>query len=398
MSKRKFITLALAGSLGLTSLFTPMMSTEAASTVSEYDTLISELVSEENNIVEKLNTLKEEIKVNEAEAIKLAGQMAETKIELEKLKAEIEALKAIIEQRTAQLETQARGVQVMGSSSNVISFLLNAESMDDIVGRINVVSTLIDSNRQGLQQQQDDKDLVEAKEAEVAHKQEEQKTLAQKLETQKVTLKSQKLEEEKVLAKISSDKAIAQKERNILAERARAEAEAKAAAAAAAVKAKQVQVASSKVSANTASVSTSSSAVSTPVIASSGGWTRPATGGYVSSRYGYRWGSLHAGIDIADRSNGGNGPIAIIAAKAGTVTTAGFHYSYGNYVVINHGNGLSTLYAHMLGNLNVSSGQAVSAGQRLGTMGSTGDSTGYHLHFEIHQNGSRVNPENYMSF
>ena len=79
--------------------------------------------------------------------------------------------------------------------------------------------------------------------------------------------------------------------------------------------ARRVQVASSQSYANTGSVTASSSNASAPIITSSGGWVRPASGGYVSSRYGFRSGFMHRGIDIADRSNGGNGAISILAAK-----------------------------------------------------------------------------------
>ena len=87
-----------------------------------------------------------------------------------------------------------------------------------------------------------------------------------------------------------------------------------------------------------------------------------------------------------------------MAAKSGIVTTAAYASDYGYYVIINHGNGLSSLYAHMLPGMNVSVGQRVEQGQKLGIMGSTGFSTGVHLHFEIRENGVRKNPELFMSF
>lgn len=388
MNKKKLVAFALAGTMSFATFITPDSNVLAApSTVSEFDSLISELTAEEKEITNKLDILQKEINENEAEAVKIAAEIENTKAELEKLKVEIEALKELIEQRTEHIGNAARSVQVMGSSDNIIDFLLGADSIDEVFNRIEVVSTLIRANHKVINQQQEDKELVEAKEVEFSLIQEEQEALASQLNVHKEKLESNKAKQNTELAKLSSEKATAVKERAALVAKIEAE-----------EAARRVQVASSQSYANSGSVSTSSSNASAPVVTSSGGWVRPAAGGYVSSRYGYRWGSMHRGIDIADRSNGGNGPIAILAAKSGTVTTAGYHGSYGNYVVINHGNGLSTLYAHMLGNLNVSSGQSVSAGQKLGTMGSTGNSTGYHLHFEILENGNRVNPEKYMSF
>ncbi|MFZ2572392.1 MAG: LysM peptidoglycan-binding domain-containing protein, partial [Trichococcus flocculiformis] len=130
-----------------------------------------------------------------------------------------------------------------------------------------------------------------------------------------------------------------------------------------------------------------------------GAFIKPASG-YISSPFGYRTSPIngaqefHRGVDIA-----GSGTIS--AAQAGVVEVATYHYSYGNYVVINHGkiNGVTikTLYAHMQSGLSVSVGQTVSQGQKIGVMGTTGSSTGVHLHFEVQENGAVVNPMNYIN-
>ena len=130
-----------------------------------------------------------------------------------------------------------------------------------------------------------------------------------------------------------------------------------------------------------------------------GAFIKPASG-YISSPFGYRTSPIngaqefHRGVDIA-----GSGTIS--AAQTGVVEVATYHYSYGNYVVINHGkiNGVTikTLYAHMQSGLSVSVGQTVSQGQKIGVMGTTGSSTGVHLHFEVQENGAVVNPMNYIN-
>jgi murein DD-endopeptidase MepM/ murein hydrolase activator NlpD len=118
----------------------------------------------------------------------------------------------------------------------------------------------------------------------------------------------------------------------------------------------------------------------------SGTFIWPASGGYVSSQMGNRWGRKHQGIDIARPSSYG-----IVAADNGVVTTTGSHSTYGNRVIITHNNGYETLYAH-LSSISVKVGQTVPQGTKIGVMGSTGRSTGVHLHFEVFKNGSNINP------
>jgi len=109
------------------------------------------------------------------------------------------------------------------------------------------------------------------------------------------------------------------------------------------------------------------------------------TSGHISQRYSW----YHPAVDIASGDSPG-----IVAAQGGSVVAAGWNAGgYGNYVVIDHGNGYKTLYAHMVsGSLTVQAGQRVTQGQRLGTMGSTGRSTGPHLHFEIITEKGKLNP------
>lgn len=122
-----------------------------------------------------------------------------------------------------------------------------------------------------------------------------------------------------------------------------------------------------------------------------GDFAWPAVGGYVSSELGHRWGKLHKGIDIARPSDR-----TIKAADNGKVISAGFSSSYGYKVEIDHQNGYRTLYAH-LDSLSVSAGETVTKGSKLGVMGSTGNSTGVHLHFELYKDGQLKNPLDYIS-
>ncbi len=122
----------------------------------------------------------------------------------------------------------------------------------------------------------------------------------------------------------------------------------------------------------------------------SGSGMRWPASGTVTSGFGYRWGRLHAGIDIG---SGTGSPIR--AAKDGTVIFAGTQGGYGNVVIIDHGGGLTTLYAHQ-SRIATNDGADVNAGDLIGYVGSTGHSTGPHLHFETRVSGSPQNPLRYL--
>jgi murein DD-endopeptidase MepM/ murein hydrolase activator NlpD len=126
------------------------------------------------------------------------------------------------------------------------------------------------------------------------------------------------------------------------------------------------------------------------------GWPLSVSG-RISSPFGYRVHpitgayKMHTGVDIA-ASKG----IPVLAAESGTVITVKkLSTGYGYYVMINHGSGIVTLYAHMSA-IYVSVGDSVSRGTQIGAVGSTGSSTGPHLHFEVRVNGSPVNPMGYI--
>ncbi len=127
-----------------------------------------------------------------------------------------------------------------------------------------------------------------------------------------------------------------------------------------------------------------------------GSMSRPSTCRLISSLYGPRWGVNHNGIDFCDSGCYGT---PIFAAADGVVSYAGWYGGYGYTVIIDHGtdsngNNVTTLYAHSSG-LYVSQGEAVGAGQAIAAIGSTGDSTGPHLHFEVRLNGAAVDPIGY---
>ncbi|WFE24464.1 M23 family metallopeptidase [Solwaraspora sp. WMMD937] len=138
---------------------------------------------------------------------------------------------------------------------------------------------------------------------------------------------------------------------------------------------------------------TTTAAAQPSTAASTADWVTPMPGAQITSCYGQRWGVLHAGIDLALPAG-----TPVLAAGAGTVQVAGWAYTgYGISVVIDHGGGVLTHYAH-LSATSVAVGDQVAPGDTIGAEGSTGDSTGPHLHFEVHVGGlwSQVDPAPWM--
>jgi murein DD-endopeptidase MepM/ murein hydrolase activator NlpD len=120
-----------------------------------------------------------------------------------------------------------------------------------------------------------------------------------------------------------------------------------------------------------------------PIIVGTGTFVWPITSRNFTQFFWYG----HPGIDVAQAEGA-----AVVASDTGTVTFAGWNiYGYGNLIVVNHGNGYETFYAHLSG-INVSPGQIVYQGNRIGAVGNTGNSSGSHLHFEVRLNANRDDP------
>lgn len=126
------------------------------------------------------------------------------------------------------------------------------------------------------------------------------------------------------------------------------------------------------------------------IISGTAGLVVPVSGFTVTSGFGERWGRQHSGLDMALPTGS-----PVYAAKGGTVTWSGYKNSYGNLVMIDHGDGMETYYAHC-SRLDVEEGQLVSAGQQIAAVGSTGNSTGPHLHFEVRIGGVAHDPAQWL--
>ena len=386
------------------------------SQIEEKSNSLNTLESEKANLETKVNELQSQLDELIGRLAAQEEKLAAIQSKILELQAEIESLQVVIDQRTEKLNTQARYIQTDAGVTNIASILLSSENFSDLVGKITVVSKIVTANKDIVEQQEADQQKVEDSKVAVEEEKLSAEALKQEILISKNNVVAQKAEIDVQIAQVIENYELTEAEKNGLestkadlaaqtesisndmaAEQARITAEAVAAAEAEAAAIAAAEAAAAAAANNlTASVSQTTSTPSYSV--NSSGFLRPASG-YISSPFGNRvspfGGSIefHRGVDIA-----GSG--AISAAQSGTVETATYHASYGYYVVINHGtiNGVNvkTLYAHMQPGLLVAPGQTVSQWQQVGVMGTTGSSTGVHLHFEVQENGAVVNPVNYI--
>lgn len=366
----------------------------------------------------KIQVLSDEIVLTEAKIDETQAAIAVTEKEIADLRASIEVLQGKIAERDALLQDRIRAVQLSGGSVNYIDVLLGANSFVDFIDRFSAVNTLMEADRQILREQAEDKKQLEEEKALIETKLQEQQTrndqllrlreslggqraemnnLLDQLEAEQNKLKQEKqamesdYEEIANLSEETKSKIVAEQKR--IAEIARKQAEER----------KRKAAEEERKRKEAAAANQSSGGGSAPVV-SSGSWTKPVNGRFTSG-YGYRvhpiygTGRMHYGVDFANSIG-----TPVVSAADGVVSYAAPFSTYGNVVMVTHnidGQTFTSLYAH-LNNIGASVGQSVSKGQQIGTLGNTGNSTGPHLHFEIHVGGwngmeaNSVNPLRYI--
>ncbi len=383
------------------------------SSISNKSNAITANQEKQQKILDQIQALNAEIDKTNSNIKKVQADIRATNEEIKKLEASIEELLHKIEERDLLLQERARAIQAGGSVS-YLDVLLGSNSFVDFIDRFSAVNALLEADRQIIQDQKDDKQKLEEQKQIIEEKRKNLEDKKAELERLKASLDSQKAEKNKLVdqlekeqEKLKSEKVLLEKEysealevsqelqdqiiaeQNRLAEIARQqEAKRKAAAAAAAAAA-----------ANNGGGS-SGGTVHAPQ--SNGTWIKP-TNGRLTSPYGWRnlgaGPEFHYGVDLANATG-----TPIWAAADGVVSYAAPLSSYGNVVILTHsidGQIYTTVYAH-LSAFNVSVGQEVSQGDQIAAMGSTGRSTGPHLHFEVHigawkgQAVGSVNPLKYI--
>lgn len=328
----------------------------------------------------------------EAQNEELENRITELNDQIDKCNDEIDAKNEEIDAKYEELKELIRTNYINGETS-ALEVLLMSDDFSDYLTKVQFVSSLADYENGLINGINDDIDAINDTKAQIDADKESIRKLQDEIDKKIAEIETlQDAVEENKAKVVANQDAIEQKvseNSNYLASLNNESAEYKAM-----IKEYEAEIARFDRQIEALLQSNGSSGSGTLV--NSSGLICPLqySGVYVSSPF-YRNsdGSYHGALDLC--VSGGSYGKSISAAESGTVITASYHWSYGNYVVVDHGNGLSTLYAHC-SSLAVGAGQSVSKGQTIAYVGSTGNSTGPHLHFEVRINGSRVNPSGYI--
>ncbi|NYE03659.1 peptidoglycan hydrolase CwlO-like protein [Bacillus niacini] len=373
---------------------------EISSTINDADKQINSLNEQQSDVKEQMTRIDMAIGDTHKKISDKTAELEETKAEITRLQEEIKVTKERIEKRNELLKERARNYQETGGMVSYLDVLMGSHNFSDFIDRANAVATIMQADQDILKQHEADKKSLEENQAKLEEELASVQTMLADLEKLNQQLNAQRAEQDQLLATLEQQEEEIHEHKMELQE----EAQLLAAQSAAIQKAialeqkRQEEAAAAAAAANNNSGSGNGGGESTspqptaPV--SSGAFTMPANGTFTSG-FGGRWGATHFGIDIANRAAG----VPIWAAADGVVIQSYLSSSYGNVVFIAHsinGQTYTTVYAHME-TRSVSSGAVVRKGQQIGIMGNTGDSTGKHLHFELHRgewNASKSNAIN----
>lgn len=357
---------------------------------------MDENMSQIEKIVAEKNVIDQEVGLLNQEILLINEQIAAYGLLIADKQDELDEAQARLEELTQKNKERIRAMEEDGALS-YWSVLFRANDFADLLDRLNMIEEIASADRRRLEQLRQAQETVrQAQEALTAEKA-EMETTRLELEEKQTVLAQKRVDADTKLSELHARseefKALmdkAEDEDNALMQQiAKAE--------------KEYNDAKAKEDAATApppAVGGGSSGTMRPPQTVTNGitWTMPCAYTRLSSPYGWRihpvygYSKFHDGVDLSNVSG-----TPIVATRSGTVTLAVYSTTAGNYVTINHGDGFSSVYMHMTHYI-VRIGQKVSAGQVIGYMGSTGVSTGPHLHFGISYQGYSQNPADYLKF
>lgn len=363
------------------------------------------------DIVARKNVIDQEIGLLHAEIININEQISAYSVLIADQQEELDAAEARFDQLNEDCKTRIRAMEEEGTVS-YWAVLFKANSFSDLLDRLNMVEEIASSDTRRLQELSDAAQRVEDAQAELAGEKAELEGTRTELDSTQKELDAKRQEADDLIVQLIAkgeelklqQEDLEAEDEELLAQIAQKEQEYNEAKleewlAYMATYVPPTTVAPSvpisDPNGSNSNNSGSNSSGSDVTVGSS--WLVPCSYKKISSPFGFRESPTsgasryHQGVDLA-----ANAGTPIVASRGGTVTIASYSNSAGYYVTINHGDGFSSIYMHMT-NYVVSSGQKVNQGQAIGYVGSTGISTGNHLHFGIAQNGAYVNPCSYVS-
>ena len=381
--KRRILSLLVLSAMVFSSAACGCTMLAKAAMESEIKAKQAQLESKQANIKSKISQLEqsqvaaqEQVNAVNDSISNLREQIATVNERISLQEQQLSAIQAEIDQKDRQIEAsydafkqRVRSLYISGDITGGLELLLSASDYNSLLTTMTYIDVMSEHDNDIVSALTGDKENYLAQKTLCDELLAEVESEKRKLTEKKEQLEAQKNRADSLLSQIAADKAVLQEEQiKIDKEMASARAALDAIINAAAAKSDEDYV--------------------------GGTWKWPAPGyRRISSKFGWRsWSqSYHKGIDIA-APMGAN----IVASNSGTVVTSSFNVGgYGNYVIIDHGGGYMTVYGH-LSRRSVGVGQKVSRGQVVGLCGSTGRSTGPHLHFEIRVNGKAQNPLNYL--
>ena len=356
---------------------------------------VNDLKDEAGDLADQRKELESQLDAladDKSEALKrkdlLDQQITNLSSQIRNVEAQISTYETLITQTEAELAeaqekeeaqyelfcSRVRDMEKRGTVS-YWSVLFRATSFTDLLGRLDIINEIMDADQAVIDELKALQEEIETKKTELETSKKESEAAKADLVTKKNDLDVQRTKANQLVQEIESNESEYQSTLDAI------EAEEES------IQKKIVQLSQQLAAQNGSSSS-----------AALGGYIWPVSSRRITSPFGNRNTGIagastnHKGVDIG----GVYYTSQVHAAKAGTVIISTYSSSYGNYVVVSHGSGNTTLYAHM-SSRNVSVGDYVNQGDVLGITGSTGISSGPHLHFEITENGTRVNPLNYLT-
>ena len=376
MKRNQCLIAILASGLLLVSISTMSMADDLNDKLQNLQEQINETRVQQENWQVVINEITEKLKIIQVELNEAAGRLRSIQNEQEAINKQIkqteeEIRKAEIhlKQRQDILNKRVRSIYMHGQLS-YLEVITGAKSFSDFANRLELLKRIIHSDFKLIQEIQKQKALIEAKKDELQQKKNKLDALAEEAKKAENQIRAKKEEQQQIMNEAKRQKdAAAAMEADLIAESNNVR--------------RLIQARSGSLQGEGT------------VVQGSGTFIWPCNGP-ITSPFGYRTHPIfgttiyHAGMDI-----GVDYGTPIHAADSGTVILAGWCGGYGNAVIIDHGNGLQTLYGHNT-SVAVSEGQAVSQGEVIAYAGSTGYSTGPHCHFEVRENGEAVDPMGYL--